>query len=70
MTYYSYVGSYDGAVKLAGGWVRVVELNRIDKTGWTRWNGPPSAAIVKATRTQPAMQATDLFPDRAKARNE
>ena len=60
--YFTFVGSYGGAIKIKGRWVRAIELNRIDKAGWVRWTGPPSAAIVTATKTQPATQASSLFP--------
>lgn len=63
MTYFVYIGSFDGAVKIKGRWVRAIELNRIDKTGWTRWQGPPSPAITRATKTQPPTPAWELFPD-------
>jgi len=63
MLYYSRVGSYDGAVKLRGRWVRVVGLNRIDKTGWHRVSGPPSLRIAMAMAEQPAVQAKEIFPE-------
>ena len=64
--YYSSVGSYDGAIKIGRKWVRAVELNRIDKTGWNRRQGPMNAAIAKAIKSQPPMQAVELFPGLAK----
>ena len=43
--YYTPPGSYDGAIKIGGTWKKVNELNRIDKSDWIRWQGPPSLAI-------------------------
>lgn len=63
MLYYSRIGSFDGAVKIGGRWIRAIELNRIDKTGWKRWQGPPSPALARAMREQPPIQAAALFPD-------
>ncbi len=60
--YYTPYGSYDGCVKIGGRWLRTSELNKIDKTGWVRWQGPPSPAMVKALREQPPVPATDRFP--------
>jgi hypothetical protein len=60
--YYSFVGSYDGAVKIKRRWTRVVELNRIDKTGWDRVQGPCPEAVAHAVKTQPPQKATVLFP--------
>lgn len=60
MEYFTYVGSYDGAVKVRGRWVRAVELNRINKHGWQRVR--PTPAAWRATKTQPPTQATALFP--------
>jgi hypothetical protein len=62
--YYTPVGSYDGAVKIGGRWVRAIGLNRIDKRGWRRRSGPPTPAIISAIRNQPAILATELFPRR------
>lgn len=62
MYYFTFVGSYDGAVKIRGHWVRVVELNRINKTGWSRHQGPISPAMARAVREQPPTKAVDLFP--------
>jgi hypothetical protein len=64
--YYSFVGSYDGAVKIGGQWVRAVELNRIDKSHWRRWTGPPSRAILRAVKFGQPTQATELFPELVK----
>lgn len=50
--YYTPPGSYDGLVKIQGRWRRVNELNRIDKTGWVRWQGPPTRAMLKALRSE------------------
>jgi hypothetical protein len=72
--YYSTVGSYggshDGTIKIAGWWVRAVELNRINKSDWVRWQGPPSKAIVRAMRTGNPRRADLLFPERALHENE
>ena len=46
--YYTPVGSYHGALKFKGKWVRVKNLNYLDKSKLTRWTGPPSPAIIKA----------------------
>ena len=61
--YYSPVGSYDGVVKWQGSWIRVSGLNRINKNGWTRWQGPPSKAICKAMRYQYSIRVDLLFPE-------
>ena len=60
--YFTFVGSYDGAIKIKGRWVRASQLNRIDKTGWDRWQGPPSPAIIKAIEAGPPAPAHELFP--------
>ena len=51
--YFSMVGSYRGGIKLHGRWVSVCELNRIDKTGWKRHQGPLTAAQQRALRQKP-----------------
>lgn len=66
MRYFTFVGSCDGAIKIGRRWVRAVELNRIDKTGWKRWQGPASPAIAKAIKSQPPTQAAELFPGLAR----
>lgn len=65
-TYFTYIGSFDGAIKIGGRWVRANGLNRINKTGWTRWSGPPSPAIAKATKEQKPAEAVELFPELAR----
>lgn len=60
--YYHVIGLDDGLVKLGGRWLRVTGLNRIDKTGWVRWQGPPTRAMEKALREQPPVPATERFP--------
>jgi len=62
--YYTPPGSYDGLVRLFSGWARVTELNRIDKTGWIRWQGPPSEAMRQALRMDRFMRAPERFPER------
>ena len=59
-SYFSYVGSYEGAVKVNGKWVRVKNLNYIDKTGWNRHNGPATRAIENALKSSTVMDARDL----------
>jgi len=63
--YYTPPGSYDGAVKVKNKWIRVRELNRIDKTGWQRWMGPPSSAIEKCMKETKSIRADQRFPKRA-----
>lgn len=63
--YYTPPGSYDGAVKIKGRWVRAVELNRINKDGWVRWCGPPSKAIEAAIRQGTPTPAAELLPELA-----
>jgi hypothetical protein len=46
--YFTFVGSFDGAIKLRGKWIRAKNLNYINKLGWLRWQGPPSKVIEKA----------------------
>lgn len=48
--YYSMIGSHEGAIKIGRAWIHVTDLNRIDKSGWIRWQGPPSEALTKAMR--------------------
>jgi hypothetical protein len=62
--YFSFVGSFDGAVKVAGRWIRIKELNRIHKEDWTRWQGPPSPALARALQEPKALHAHELFPER------
>jgi hypothetical protein len=51
--YWSYVGSYEGAVKFGElPWERAKNLNYINKKGWIRIQGPPSAAIGKALKSK------------------
>jgi len=69
MQYFTFVGSYDGAIKIKGRWIRASQLNRIDKTGWKRWSGPPSPAIVKAIESGLPTPATELFPELAREPN-
>lgn len=61
--YFSWVGSYNGAVKIKGKWIAVKDLNRIDKSDWQRWQGPPSKEIVVALKEKP-IKADELFPKR------
>jgi len=60
--YFSYVGSYDGLVKMGGRWIRVTGLNRIVKAGWIRWQGPPNRAMCAALK-MPSVPAVTLFPE-------
>ena len=62
--YFSFVGSYEGVIKIKGKWIRAIELNRIHKEDWIRWQGPPSPAIIRAVKTGEPFQATLLFPER------
>ncbi len=50
--YYTEIGSYSGAVKLKGKWVRAQHLNCTNKEGWIRWAGPPSPAIQAALKRE------------------
>lgn len=59
--YYSEVGSYSGVIKKYGTWLAVTDLNRIDKTGMQRWQGPPSKAISKAMKEQIPIRADLLL---------
>jgi len=59
--YYSEVGSYRGTVKKYGMWIAVKDLNRIDKTGMQRWQGPPSKAISTAMKEQIPIRADLLL---------
>jgi len=62
--YFSYVGSYDGFVKLIKNWVPVRELNRIDKSDWQRWSGPPSTAMKNSHKKYKTMDAAWMYPER------
>lgn len=46
--YFSFVGSYHGAVKIKSKWIKAMNLNYINKSNWIRWQGPPSKAIQTA----------------------
>lgn len=61
--YYAPYGSYDGTIKIQGQWIRATGLNRINKTGWIRWQGPPSETIILALKNQKSTSAVELFPD-------
>lgn len=62
MKYFSLVGSYEGGVLYHGKWIRVQDLNKIDKRGWERHQGPLTAAQAKAL-LQNAINAIELFPN-------
>lgn len=62
--YYTPPGSYDGCVRIKTQWYRVTALNRIDKTGWVRWQGPPSRKMDEALKCCMAFESTVLFPER------
>lgn len=66
MEYFTFVGSYDGAIKVGGKWIRATGLNCIDKTGWKRHQGPPNKAILMAIKTTPSIEAKSLFPSLSK----
>lgn len=61
--YYTPPGSYDGLIKIKRQWVRAKELNRIDKTGWVRWQGPPSDRMRKVLQGSVVLGARELFPN-------
>jgi hypothetical protein len=42
-------------------WIAVKDLNRIDKTGMQRWQGPPSKAISTAMKEQIPIRADLLL---------
>jgi len=59
------VGSYDGLIRYThSSWVRIKELNRIDKHDWIRWQGPPTPAMERALKSGMSFRATDMFPNR------
>jgi hypothetical protein len=62
--YYTAPGSYNGAIKCRGMWLRFEELNRIDKTGWQRWQGPPSKAITNILKNGINFRADVVFSKR------
>ena len=62
MLYFSFVGSYSGGIKISGKWVRVSDLNRIDKSGWERIK--PSDTVRNQIREQKSVRADVLFPTR------
>jgi len=64
--YYTPPGSYDGLIKVGGVWQRVKGLNRIDKDGWKRWQGPPTLAMERALKSKVMWSADALFPGRAR----
>jgi len=61
--YFSLIGSYEGVIKVRVGlnqrWVHVTDMNRIDKTGWVRWQGPASKRISEVLR-EPSVKACTL----------
>ena len=63
--YYTPPGSYNGLVKINGNWRKVNGLNRIDKDGWTRWQGPPSIIMEDILNHADFTYAVLLFPRRA-----
>ncbi len=69
MKYFSLVGSYSGGVLIGRRWVRVKDLNRIDKAGWERHQGPLTPAMSRCLKGY-VMSAEALFPDLAKKRLE
>ena len=50
MKYFSLTGSYEGGIKLNGRWTRAQNLNKIDKTGWERHQGPLTPAMAACLR--------------------
>jgi len=58
--YYSEVGSYRGCIKIGRRWESVKDLNYVDKTGWTRHQGPPTRAMILAMNRIPTI-AKDLI---------
>lgn len=60
--YFSYVGSYEGAVEIKGKWIRIKNLNYIEKTDWIRHQGPPTKKIELALKDSTVYDARDLFP--------
>ena len=64
--YFSFVGSYEGLIKTCCGWTAVKELNRINKDGWIRWQGPMSNSMSKAWNQRSSLiPAVELYPERA-----
>lgn len=63
MKYFSLVGSYDGAILKNNRWIRVKNLNQIDKTEWKRHQGPATLAIARAIGRPIAIEAAVLFSD-------
>ncbi len=59
--YFSEVGSYRGCVLMRGRWVSVKDLNKINKRGWKRHQGPATNAMQSAMLHQP-LRAEQLFP--------
>ena len=55
--FFSYVGSYEGAIKIGGKWVRFKNLNYVNKAGWIRHQGPPTAALEVALKNPVALDA-------------
>jgi hypothetical protein len=51
--FHSEIGSWRGAIKKGGRWISVKDLNRVQKTGWVRYQGPPSPALEKAMNQPP-----------------
>ena len=66
--YYTPPGSYDGLVQVSkkwikAGWLRCSELNRIDKKGWTRYQGPPNSIMCQCLKAK-SIKSTKAFPER------
>jgi len=64
--YYKVVGGYFGAVKIKGRWIRFKNCCYCNLSGLIRWQGPPSKAIDKTMKTQQAIDARQIWPDRIK----
>lgn len=64
--YYQTIGADWGAIRIKNKWVGFWYLTSIDKTGWMRWQGPPSPAITKAIQRikRDEHDARKWFPER------
>jgi len=69
MKYFSLVGSYFGGIKIKGHWVRVHDLNRIDKIGWDRHQGPLTPAMAASLKQQ-STRADVMFPSLKKGESK
>jgi hypothetical protein len=59
--YFSFVGSYEGGIKIKNQWVHAVNLNYINKSKWKRHQGSLTPAMSRCLRESKKLDmASDL----------